>query len=255
MQSRRLLVALKLYLLVALVGGMVVLSGPRPEPAKGASPVMNGKIAFTKHAVGDSNLEIYVIDADGSAETQLTSNPAGIDSGPAWSPDGSQIAFQSDRDGTSFDIFVVNEDGTGLVQLTDTATFDCCPAWSPDGEKIAFRSDRDGNGEIYVMNPDGSGQTRLTNNSATDSLPAWSPDGLKMAFSNYETGFAQIYAMNADGSGATNLMAGGVLGSHPSWSPDGTKIVHEGENFQIYLMDADGGNRTALTSVSFTLNA
>ena len=90
MHSQRLLVALKLYLLVAVVGGMVVLSGPRSEPAEGAFPGQNGKIAFG--STRDGNHEIYVMNTDGSDQTNLTNN-AGIDSDPSWSPNGSQIAF------------------------------------------------------------------------------------------------------------------------------------------------------------------
>src|SRR6266480_4416031 len=74
-----------------------------------------------------------------------------------------KIAFMSDRSGNQ-DIFVMNEDGSNQIQLTNSVGQDGVPAWSPDGTKIAFLSERDGNGEIYVMNADGSNQTRLTFN-------------------------------------------------------------------------------------------
>src|SRR5206468_11602724 len=87
-----------------------------------------------------------------------------------------QIAFTTNRDGND-EIYLMNADGTGLVNLTNTAAFDGYPTWSPDGSKLAFRSDRDGNAEIYVMNADGTGLINLTNNAAFDGYPRWSPDG------------------------------------------------------------------------------
>jgi Tol biopolymer transport system component len=114
-----------------------------------------------------------VMNADGSGQTNLTNNAA-WDYGPAWSPDGSKIAFTSSRDGDS-EIYVMNPDGSDQTNLTNNAARDEEPAWSPDGSKIAFASDRDGNYEVYVMNADGSSQTNLTNNAATDNAPDWQP--------------------------------------------------------------------------------
>jgi Tol biopolymer transport system component len=91
---------------------------------------------------------------------------------PAWSPDGTRIAFHSDRDG-DLEIYVVSADRSEIVQLTDNEATDVYPTWSPDGTRIAFASDRDGNLEIYAMNADGTEQTRLTDNSASDDLPSW----------------------------------------------------------------------------------
>ncbi len=102
------------------------------------------------------------------------SNNAGTDDYPAWSPDGSRIAFHSSRDG-NLNVFTMNADGTGVTRLTSDPAFDAGAAWSPDESKIAFRSDRHENAEIYVMNADGSQQTRITSNPAFDNLPDWAP--------------------------------------------------------------------------------
>jgi Tol biopolymer transport system component len=91
---------------------------------------------------------------------------------PAWSPDGTRIAFQSDRDG-DMEIYVVSADRSEILQLTDNEAMDLYPTWSPDGTRIAFTSNRDGNLEIYVMNADGTEQTRMTDNYASDYLPSW----------------------------------------------------------------------------------
>ena len=97
------------------------------------------------------------MNVDGSHQRNLTRDAA-RDSTPSWSPDGRRIAFQSDRDG-NLEMYVMNADGTGLLNLTQNAAFDGIPfiqhsraqlsAWSPDGRRIAFQSDRDGNREIY----------------------------------------------------------------------------------------------------------
>lgn len=89
------------------------------------------------------------MNANGTDQTRLTSDP-GKDGFPVWSPDGSRIAFQSDRDG-NFEVYVMDADGSNVVRLTDDPAGDGFPDWSPDGSQIAFASNRDGNFEIYVM--------------------------------------------------------------------------------------------------------
>jgi Tol biopolymer transport system component len=89
-----------------------------------------------------------------------------------WSPDGSQIAFVSNRDGNS-EIYVMNSDGTGLTRLTDNPDDDVNPRWSPDGSMIAFWTNRNGDSEIYVMNADGTGQVNVTRDARLDEEHAW----------------------------------------------------------------------------------
>jgi len=157
--------------------------------------------------------EIMVMNADGTGVTDLTHNTA-TDWFPFWSPDGTKIAFQSDREGVG-EIFSMNSDGSGQTNLTRNAGLDGGPTWSPDGTKIAFVSERDGNPEIYVMNADGTGQMRLTNSPAWDAGPSWSPDGTRIAFESKRDGDYRIYVMNADGTNQTRLT--GETTAYPVW--------------------------------------
>jgi len=215
------------------------------------------KIAFTSNREAvlqglsfDANWDVYTMDAGGSGVTNLTNSPS-YDFGSTWSPDGSKIAFATDRDG-NFEIYVMDQFGGNLINLTNNSANEGHPAWSPDGSKIAFFSNRNGNDEIYVMNADGSGQTRLTNNSAIDYLPNWSPDSTKIAFTSYRTGNGDIYLMNANGSGLKRLTKDSDGEYEPAWSPDGTKIVyyrgHDVANHEIYIMRADGKQQVRLTN-------
>ena len=180
-----------------------------------------------------------------------------------------QIAFVSRRDGNP-EIYVMDADGGNLQRLTNNADADYQPSWSPDGKRIAFISDRDGHpdripgwftSEIYVMNTDGGHPQNLTNSPADDRNPSWSPDGKRIAFQSDrdEPRIAgDIYVMDADGRNPHRLTDHDFDDRDPSWSPDGERIVfsarREGhvENkfaitYEIYVMDADGGNEQRLT--------
>jgi Tol biopolymer transport system component len=205
-----------------------------------AAPMPVGRIVFETNR--DGNLEIYGMNADGSAPTRLTNDPAS-DGGPALSPDGTRIAFWSDRNENT-DIYVMNVDGTGVTRLTTATGADTQPAFSPDGTKIAFVSARDGDAEIYVMNADGTGQTNLTNtHSSQEQGPSWKSDGAQIAFDSDRDGNREIYRMNADGSGQTRITTDAAQDSDPDWSPDGTKLAFVSTrvfDHQVFTMNVDG---------------
>ena len=134
------------------------------------------KILFQSDRVPDTTVavrfRIYVMNSDGSNVNRLTPQDSSDSYQPAWSPDGTKIAFGSNRDGNG-EIYVMDVNGANVVRLTTHSAEDGQPAWSPDGSKIAFVTARDGNAEIYLMNAtDGSELVNLTNNADADFTPA-----------------------------------------------------------------------------------
>lgn len=138
-------------------------------------------IAFTGEQ-DKNNRDIFLMTADGSNRKRLTTHP-GEDWSPVWSPDGTRLAFISDRNGQS-DLYLINLDGSQLTRLTSHAARDEDPAWSPDSQHITFVSKRDAtqqhpyNTEIYLLNIKDSEIKRLTEHVGEDSSPSWSPENL-----------------------------------------------------------------------------
>jgi Tol biopolymer transport system component len=214
------------------------------------------RIAFMSDRVTATNpeadFEIFVMEADGSHQTQITFN-ALDDEEPAWSADGRRIAFVRDLDPirgqTDDDLLTMNADGSEQRNLTSSpGVRDSSPNWSPDGTRIAFLSDRDGDLEVYTMRPDGSSVRQLTFNDGFEFQPNWSPDGRKITFTSDRTDSAEVYVMDANGTNQTNLTANHAGGDFFSaWSPDGRKIVHLNGHYDIFTMNADGSDQLRLT--------
>ena len=208
------------------------------------------KIAWMSDRSG--NMDIWVMDVDGSNPVQLTTDPA-EDWFPDWSPGAERIVFASWRAGNS-DIWVMDADGSNQTQLTTNASGDFNPVWSPDGTRIAFNSRRDGgDSDIWVMDADGSNLVQLTTDVSDDRHASWFPTGSKMVFSTDRTtpNDNDIWVMDADGSNKTEILAFPNYDLAPAWSPDGNKIAWStrmsGEH-DIWVMAPDGSNLTQLTT-------
>ncbi len=222
------------------------------------------KIVFTSERDGDQ--EIYVMNPDGTEQTRLTNNPPvgnilGIDADPAWSPDGTKIAFLSVRDKPDGEIWIMNADGSNPMNLTnDSARWDIDPEWSPDGLQIVYTSSEfngtsvvSGTAEIFVINIDGTSRRRLTNNSYTDAYAVFSPDGTEIVFHHDGDGDHEIFVMDTSGNILRQLTSNSASDRDCSWSPDGSKLVFTSDRTgdgEIYIMDPDGTNVVQLTNSS-----
>jgi len=256
MNTRRRLSVALLMLLVACSGGSApsgslsaptstaTRSAPTGEPST-LSP-LSGRIVFDNHR------DVWTINADGTDLTRLTHSPA-FEFDPSWSPEGTQIAYRSDR-GNRSEIWVMNADGTGQRRLTAGLS----PAWAPHGSSIAYASPgHDPNpplSGISIMNADGSGQQRVPNTDGGE-YPSWSPDGKRIAFNSNLSGDHVMYIVNVDGSGLVDLSSVGE-GWQVDWSPDGASILftshrdHPDNYTDVYVMRPDGSGVRRLTDAS-----
>jgi Tol biopolymer transport system component len=174
------------------------------------------QIMFSREYPPIFNAEIWKMNADGSNLVRIVEDGLGGE----WSPDGSQIVYATQQDG-DFEIYLMSDDGSGLLKLTDNDADDLWPSWSPDGNWIVFQSDRDSDTEIYKMEKDGTEQTRLTNSPGLDANADWSPDSSKIAFVSARDGNFEIYIMETDGDNQTRLTSNlAVHNIQPDWKPD-----------------------------------
>jgi len=196
-----------------------------------------------------TQVSLVSFDIDAGILTTLPDVPTTGHSFPAFSPDGTKIAFSA-----SGNIWVVNNDGTNPNLISFEGT-DFHPTWSPDGTTIAFSSARTGTAQIFTMTPIGTDVTNISNNSSfNDRMPTFSPDGTKIAFQRTSTApgsVGKIFTMNASGAAQTAVTTGGGNDERPSYSPDGTTIAfstNRDGNYEIYKILAVGGVATRLTN-------
>ena len=168
---------------------------------------------------GCPNLDIWLMDADGSNPINLTESDA-HNNEATWSPSGDTIAFTSDRHdiGGDNDIYLMDLDGVVFKRFAIEGDQGDA-AWSPDGNKIAFTWDRNDNLDVYVVDLEEEGLTRLTDSDGKDHDAAWSPDGTQITFTSDRDGENNIYLMNADGSDQIKLTFSEAWEADSIWVP------------------------------------
>lgn len=242
---------------------------------------VNGKIAYTVcdyDATVGTVCDVWTMNADGSAQTNITNTPLVNEAQPAWSADASRLAYLRDDLGVQV-LVVANADGSGAIDVTPTPALQNSPTWSPDGTRIAVSRMVPGTTistqyDIIVITVATGAEVNITGSASIydfdEREPAWSPDGTKIAFSGVRfedtvdpiTGDPvtyvqwEIVTINPDGTGE-QILSGGVPGSvratrleedrAPAWSPDGQSIVYMTQSvdpcctpWQIERVDGSG---------------
>jgi Tol biopolymer transport system component/DNA-binding winged helix-turn-helix (wHTH) protein len=184
--------------------------------------------------------------AGGGHEAQRLTDVAAADKDPAWSPDGTRIAFASNRDG-KYELYVMRSDGGAPERVTRNDDNDERPSWSPDGTRLVFMREHAGVHDIYTIDLATRREQLLTPEPGSDSEPAWSPDGTRIAFNSARSGDFEIYVMQADGSHQVDVTGDPARDTYPAWSPDGREIVFasnrskaEFDDNDLYVTAADG---------------
>ncbi len=256
MDTRRILATALPSLLLLACSGASISHRAQPTPLASASPpipvgTQSAVTSLSGRIVFDNFHDVWSINADGTDLTRPTRSPW-PEFDATWSPDGTRIAFRSERNGES-EIWLMNADGSGQHRVARGIA----PAWSPDGSKIAYASPGSPTGfpssGISIMNADGSGQHRLPHTNGGE-YPSWSPDGKRIAFNSNLSGDHVMYIVDVDGSHVVDLSGVGE-GWQVDWSPDGRSILftshrdHPDNYTDIYVMRPDGSGVRPLTHI------
>lgn len=205
----------------------------------------SGTIAFTSYR--DGNGEIYSMNADGSAQTNLTKTANVEESWPQWRPDGTKIVYAR-----TDDIWTMDADGANQTRIP-VGHGPTNPDYDPTSQNIAYSAFGGFDNDVFIMPESGSPKTPVAINPLGDYFPRYSPDGSKISFSTFNLMgdyVPDVYVVNTNGSGQTRLTFSG-RNANADWSPDGTRLVFQSGrdgNYEIYVMNADGSNQTRLTN-------
>ncbi len=215
------------------------------------------KILFTTNRT--DNFELFVMGRDGSNPVNLTDN-GGVDQEAAFSPNGEQIVFISNRvDASSnpegdFEIFLMDQNGGNLSQVTTNNSDEGRPSFSPDGKRILFTSDRDGDRELFLINPDGTAELALTDNLNDDHGASFSPDGQQILFVSDQSGMNELHIIDKDGTNPLQLTTNQGNVTTPAFlavPTQGLKVLFSSDqtgNREVFVISCNGDQSHAITT-------
>ena len=219
------------------------------EKLTGEKGIFSTRIAYVTKA--GQRHTLWVADSDGESAQSALASPEPIIS-PAWSPNGTQLAYVSFE--SRKPVIYSHELATGRRRLL--ANFrgsNSAPAWSPDGSHLVATLSQAGGSQIYSLGLNGGDPKRLTQSSSIDTEPAFSPDGRSIYFVSDRGGSPQIYRMSATGGGADRVTFTGSYNISPALSPDGRWLAfvsRVGGGFKLHVMELASGTTTAITDTS-----
>jgi len=211
------------------------------EALTGTPGFASSRITFASASAGKNRKkEIYISDIDGANARQLTQDGA-LGYGPKFSPDGSKIAYSSDKSGYR-DTYVIDLNTKKRTCVAQFPGQNTGAAFSPNGSTLALSLSKFGNPEICTIPSTGGEPTRLTNARGTDCSPTWSPDGTKIVYVSDERGSPGLYILPATGGTPEKLNTESSYTTEPDWSPDGKKIAYSitsgGGQIGVYDMES-----------------
>lgn len=211
-------------------------------------------IARVSVAPDNKGGEVVALTSDMLVDSTTTKADSAL---PAWSPDGSLIAFQSKKEGGNFQVYVMDKDGNNKRRISNGQVFAAQPAWSHDGKSIAYiggdKVDIGTPKEIYTVSVEGGTPRQITTGGKDLSKPTWSPDGKQILYlENLTDKTGNIMIMNADGTGGRKL-ADGIRASSPQFNPAGDMVLYyyislsPPTGSDVFTVPTAGGQPTNLT--------
>ncbi|WP_194724843.1 Tol-Pal system beta propeller repeat protein TolB [Noviherbaspirillum malthae] len=216
------------------------------EKLIGVKGAFSTRIAYVTKVGNEYRLEVADADGEGT-QAALRSNEPIIS--PAWSPDGTKVAYVS-FEAKKPVVYVQDLTTRQRTVVANHRGSNSAPSWSPDGSKLALALSRSGYTQIYVVNADGSNLRQLTNSNGIETEPQFSADGQAIYFTSDRSGGPQIYRMSANGGEAQRVTFNGSYNISPRIAPDGKTLAYisrrEGR-FQLYALDLASGQELRLS--------
>jgi len=210
------------------------------ETITGVRGIAGSRLAFVANRTGHK--EIYLVDADGGNQTQLTRDGL-ISVSPRLSPDGRRLAYTGYQSGYA-DVYEIDLGSGSRRRIMKYPGTNSGATYSPDSSRFAVTLSKDGNPELYVTSSSGDSPRRLTMTPGVESSPTWSPDGSELIYSSDTGGSPMLYRISASGGSPSSIRTGYGYNTEPNWSPDGKRLaftVREGGSFQVAMVEFGGG--------------